>query len=140
MKVLKTMLIALTALAAPALAAKTDDSAATDGARIEFKEVKHDFGTVNENGGPVTCEFAYTNTGTSPLLILNATASCGCTRPEYSKKPLQAGKSEKIKVTYLPKGRPGEFNKTITVRTNDKKNKKVTLKISGFVNPAGLGK
>ena len=40
-----------------------------------------------------------------------------------------------IKVTYLPKGRPGEFEKTVKVRTNSKKNKKVVLKISGVVVP-----
>ena len=40
-----------------------------------------------------------------------------------------------LKVTYLPKGRPGEFNKTVTVKTNSKKHKKVTLRIKGFVTP-----
>lgn len=138
MKTLRHLFIALAALAAPALPVAAEDS--DSAARIEFQEQKHDFGTIGENGGPVSCEFTYTNTGSSPLLILNAAASCGCTRPEYSKKPLAAGKSGKIKVTYLPKGRPGEFNKTIIVRTNDKQNKKVTLKISGFVTPAASTK
>ena len=71
-------------------------------------------------------------------MVLTASASCGCTRPEYPKKPIAPGKSGKIKVTYLPEGRPGEFTKTVTVKTNAKvKNqKKVTLKIKGFVNPA----
>ena len=37
---------------------------------------------------------------------------------------------------YNPVGRPGEFTKNVTVRSNDKRHKRVTLKIKGFVNPA----
>ena len=55
--------------------------------------------------------------------------------PRYPKAPIASGKTEKIRVTYLPKGRPGEFNKSVKVRTNDPKNKKVTLRISGVVVP-----
>lgn len=101
---------------------------------VEFAELTYDFGTIEE-GGPVNHEFVFTNTGDAPLMIVKATASCGCTRPEYPKKPVKAGKQDKIKVTYLPEGRPGEFNKSITIRTNAKKGKKVTLRIKGFVNP-----
>lgn len=121
---LSTLFIASTVFAA---------SAAEPG--VEFAELSHDFGTIQEDGGPVSHEFLFTNTGDAPLMIVNATASCGCTRPEYPKKPVKAGKQDKIKVTYLPAGRPGEFNKTVTIRTNAKKGKKVTLKIKGFVNP-----
>lgn len=53
-----------------------------------------------------------------------------------SQKPIQAGKKDRIKVTYNPAGRPGEFTKNVTVRSNDKRHKRVTLKIKGFVNPA----
>lgn len=113
-----------------AMAAKTSGEPA-----IEFAESTYDFGTIAEKGGNVSHEFAFTNTGESPLLIVNATASCGCTMPKFPKEPIAAGKSGKIKVTYNPDGRPGEFHKTITVRTNSKKQKKVTLKIKGFVTP-----
>ena len=103
---------------------------------VEFPALTHDFGTIDENGGPVSHEFEFTNTGDGALMIINATASCGCTRPDYPKKPIAAGKKGKIKVTYLPAGRPGEFNKSVTVKTNAKKGRKVTLKIKGFVTPA----
>lgn len=103
---------------------------------ITFAENSHDFGTIAEEGGNVTHEFTFTNTGDEPLLIVNATASCGCTRPVYPKKPIAPGKSDKIKVTYAPKGRPGEFSKSVTVKTNAKKQKAVKLKIKGVVTPA----
>ena len=104
-------------------------------ASVVFVEKKHDFGNIKENGGPVSYEFVFTNEGESPLVIISATASCGCTMPRYPKAPIAAGKNEKIRVTYLPKGRPGEFSKSVKVRTNDPKNKKVTLHISGVVVP-----
>ncbi len=110
--------------------------ASAAGPAVEFPELVHDFGTIAENGGAVSHEFSFTNTGDAPLMIVNASASCGCTRPDFPKKPIKAGKSDRIKVTFLPAGRPGEFNKTVTIRTNAKKTKKVTLRIKGFVTPA----
>ena len=97
-----------------------------------FKETSHDFGYVKEDKGPVTHYFEFKNTGDGPLLIISAVAMCGCTRPDYPKNPLKPGESGKIKVTYNPKGRPGSFNKTVTVRTNGKA---VHLKIKGTVVP-----
>lgn len=104
---------------------------------ISFDGTTHDFGTIAEDGGNVSHEFTFTNTGDAPLMIVKASASCGCTRPTYPKKPVDPGKSAKIKVTYVPAGRPGEFNKTVTVKTNAKgENQKVVkLKISGVVIP-----
>ena len=110
--------------------------ASAAGPAVEFPELVHDFGTIAENGGAVSHEFSFTNTGDAPLMIVNASASCGCTRPDFPKKPIKAGKSDRIKVTFLPAGRPGEFNKTVTIRTNAKTTKKVTLRIKGFVTPA----
>ena len=103
---------------------------------IEFTEPKsHDFGIIAENGGPVSHEFEFTNTGDKPLVIISATASCGCTRPKYPQQPVKPGQKAKIKVTYLPAGRPGEFSKTVKVKTNAPKQKRVNLKITGTVTP-----
>ena len=102
---------------------------------ITFEDTSHDFGTIAEDGGNVTHEFKFTNTGDAPLMIVNASASCGCTRPSYPKKPVAPGKTDKIKVTYVPVGRPGEFVKTVTVKTNVKKQKTIKLKIKGTVVP-----
>lgn len=115
-------------------------AALAEGPVPAFTTTTHDFGNIKESDGPVTCEFEFTNTGDEPLVIVSANASCGCTKPEIPKKPLQPGKTSKIKVTYLPKGRPGEFNKTIRVRTNaSRPNKQVNLKINGVVLPDSKG-
>ena len=102
---------------------------------IKFKKKTYDFGTIKEADGPVSCKFEFTNTGNAPLVIISATAGCGCTKPTFDEQPIQPGKSSEIRVTYNPKGRPGEFNKNITVKTNAPGAKKVTLKISGAVVP-----
>ncbi len=117
-------------------AATTEASAPKEKeAAIKFKKKTHDFGTINEADGKVTCKFEFTNTGKAPLVIVSATASCGCTKPLFEDQPIAPGKSSEIRVSYNPAGRPGEFNKNITVKTNAPGAKKVVLKISGVVIP-----
>lgn len=95
-----------------------------------------DFGMVKEDGGPVSHEFTITNDGKGNLVVIDAKADCGCTRPEFPKAPIAPGKSGKIKVTYNPLGRPGSFDKVVTVRTNGSPSK-IRLKIRGTVTPKG---
>lgn len=102
--------------------------------KAHFDEYRFDFGNVSEKKGAVTHEFTFTNTGNGNLLIIDATATCGCTKPEYPKNPIAPGKSGKIKVTYNPLGRPGPIDRTVTVKTNGSP-KKVRLKIVGTVIP-----
>lgn len=101
---------------------------------IKFTEQTYNFGNVKEQGGPVSHEFEFFNTGNGNLVILDATAQCGCTRPEYPKNPVAPGKKGKVKITYNPVGRPGPFRKTVTLKTNAKP-RKVTLVIEGTVVP-----
>lgn len=105
-----------------------------DKASMKFTETVHNFGSIKEDGGPVTCEFPFVNEGKANLVILNATAECGCTKPAYPKQPIAPGKTGKITVTYNPLGRPGGFDKVVTIRTNGKPGK-IRLKIRGTVIP-----
>lgn len=100
-------------------------------AEIKFDKSIHDFGTFTENNSVMTCTFNFTNVGNAPLVITQCVASCGCTVPVYSDKPIAPGKTGSIKVTYNGKGRlPGHFKKIITVMTNAK-NKLTRLCIQG---------
>ena len=103
---------------------------------IEFEQTSWDFGNIPERGGNVSHDFYFTNTGDAPLVIVTVSASCGCTKPQFNEKPLAPGKREKVRITYNPKGRPGEFIKNAYVRTNAPDQKKVTIKIKGNVIPA----
>ncbi|MGL5683342.1 MAG: DUF1573 domain-containing protein [Marinifilaceae bacterium] len=99
---------------------------------MDFKEEVADFGTINENGGPVSQSFTFTNTGDKPLIIKNVRVSCGCTTPDWSKKPIPPGESGEIKVTFDPKNRPGKFMKSVTVTSTATK-PIITLTIKGNV-------
>lgn len=99
---------------------------------MKFNTEKHNFGELAE-GVMVSYEFEFVNTGNKPVKISKVTASCGCTTPYWSKEPILPGKKGKIKATYNTTGRPGNFNKSITVNSNAT-NKLVVLFISGKVN------
>lgn len=103
-------------------------------AKIEFNEYSHDFGIVKEKNGMVSHEFEFTNVGDGNLIIIEATATCGCTRPEYPQHPIAPGKKGKIKVTYNPIGRQGAIDRVVTIKTNGSP-KKVRLKLKGNVVP-----
>ena len=128
---MKRTLFILLAIVATTLAfAEKNDN----GPRAEFTPMSHDFGTIKEADGPVSFTFEFKNTGNKPLIIVDAVASCGCTRPEYTTKPIKPGKKGKVKVTYSPVGRPGAFRKTVKVKTNGTE-KVSTLTISGVTIP-----
>lgn len=102
--------------------------------KATFKETTHDFGTIKESKGAVKHTFEVVNTGDKPLIIVDAVASCGCTRPSYTAKPIKPGKKGKVEVTFSPTGRRGTFRKTVKVKTNAVE-KISTLIITGTIIP-----
>ena len=90
---------------------------ADEQANIRFTETNHDFGKIKE-GTKATYEFLYTNTGSAPLILTDVITPCSCTSPDWSKEPLLPGKSSKIIIVFDSNGKPGTFNKTITVKHN----------------------
>ena len=87
--------------------------------QLTFKEITHDFGTIGENDGYAEHIFSFTNTGDAPLTITRVTASCGCTKPDWTQAPVEPGKEGEIIITFNPRGRIGNFYKTATVFTNE---------------------
>ena len=85
---------------------------------ITFEKTEHDFGKINEEDGRVSVVFNFKNEGMSPLVLSNVRASCGCTTPTWTKEPVEPGKTGSITVTYNPNGRPGRFQKTVTITSN----------------------
>lgn len=96
---------------------------------ITFEKTEHDFGKINEGDGRVSVDFEFKNEGMAPLILSNVRASCGCTTPAWTKEPVEPGQSGKITVTYNPNGRPGRFQKTVTITSNaSEATKKVYIK------------
>jgi len=110
---------------------------AQSSAEIAFEKIEHNFGKIKEDAGPADFNFNFRNIGKVPLVISNVAASCGCTTPEWSREPILPGKSGFIKVSYNPLGRPGSFDKTVTVSANILNGSQI-LKISGEVLPKTL--
>ena len=97
---------------------------------IKFKEVKYNFGKIKQ-GVPVTHEFEFTNDGDAPLVIENATASCGCTTPKWPDQPVMKGKNNKITAGFNAAAQ-GIFDKSIFVKVKGY-DYPVEIKISGEV-------
>ena len=81
----RTLFFCILAIMAIALPASL--SAGGKKAKATFSEYRYDFGNVKEKGGLVSHEFVFTNTGDGNLLIVDATATCGCTRPNSPSPP-----------------------------------------------------
>lgn len=102
---------------------------------ITFDSDSHDFGVIHASAGKVSASYTFTNTGSSPLLILSVTnGGCGCTTPTYPKEPIMPGKKGKIVIHFDPTGRRGEFKRKVKVSTNAK-GKRPTLTFSGEIIP-----
>ena len=106
-KILSTLCVALMAVAAIAQQPV-----------ITFEKTEHDFGKINESDGRVSTVFSFKNEGMAPLVLSNVRASCGCTTPTWTKEPIEPGQTGSITVTYNPNGRPGRFQKTVTITSN----------------------
>ena len=96
---------------------------------ITFEKTEHDFGKIHEEDGRVSVVFSFKNEGMAPLVLSNVRASCGCTTPTWTKEPVEPGQTGSITVTYNPNGRPGRFQKTVTITSNaSEATKKVFIK------------
>ena len=100
---------------------------------ISFRRDLHDFGTISEKNGAVSHLFFFKNNGVRTLKIKSVETSCGCTITEWTKEEVLPGKEGQIKAVFDPVGRPGYFNKSITV-TFSPDSVPVTLQIRGNVS------
>lgn len=96
----------------------------------KFNEEKHDFGKIKQ-GVPAVYYFEITNSSSKPIVIESASASCGCTVPEYPKEPISPGATSKIKVQYSAAAM-GHFDKEVYLHLAGITDQK-TLKITGEV-------
>jgi hypothetical protein len=101
---------------------------------IIIENPEHDFGTIKEDGGPVTATFTILNATSEDIVFTSVRASCGCTTPNWTKEPIAPGKTGKVTATYNPKGHPGSFTKTVTATTNT--DERLVMYIKGVVETA----
>lgn len=105
-------------------------------AKMQFEEAEYDFGNVKE-GEVVTRTFKFKNVGEAPLVIQNASATCGCTVPQWPREPIAVGETGEIQVKFNSQGRVGTQSKTVTITANTKP-ATTTVKIKGTVEGKGV--
>lgn len=85
-------------------------------ASFKWEQTVHDFGRIPQ-GKPVTVSFKFSNVGDEPLIIKNATGSCGCTNVTYPKEPILPGQTGEVNSTFNAEA-VGVFTKTVSVESN----------------------
>jgi hypothetical protein len=103
-----------------------------EGAGMVFVSETIDYGTIAANSDGKR-EFVFTNNGNKPLIITNATGSCGCTVPSYSKEPIAPGAKGVIGVKYDTSRAGQPFTKTVTITSNATGTPSKVLTIKGNV-------
>jgi hypothetical protein len=88
-----------------------------DSTTVQMIDSVFDFGKVTD-GEKVQYNYRFKNTGAKPLVVTNATASCGCTVPQKPEKPILPGETGFIKIVFDSKGRVCTAHKTINVISN----------------------
>jgi hypothetical protein len=106
---LSTLILLLSCNGKPGSGMKGDAGIAFMDSIIEFGEL--------EFSGNGDCEFVFTNTGSTPLLVTHVRTTCGCTIPEWSEEPVNSGETGTIRVSY-DTHRIGPFRKSIYVYSN----------------------
>lgn len=99
-------------------------------ASIKFLRNEHDFKQLKFKA-ETNCSFSFENPGEIPLLIQHVKTSCGCTVPQWPKKPIKSGEKGELKIKY-DSSHPGRFRKTISVFYNGK-NSPIQLVVKGAV-------
>ncbi|MHA7129167.1 DUF1573 domain-containing protein [Algoriphagus namhaensis] len=87
------------------------------GAVISFKEKSVDFGDITQ-GDKVSHTFELTNSGSTPLIISNVAATCGCTVPKWPKDPIAPGAKAEIEVSFNSAGKMGKQNSVVRIYSN----------------------
>lgn len=105
---------------------------------LQFTAPVHDFGTLKEEQQSAEHVFTFVNTAKVPLTLTDVKPSCGCTAPKWSTDPVAPGATGNVTAVYTTTGRPGKFEKFITVKAKvagSEAEQVVVLTIRGDVTP-----
>ena len=87
--------------------------------QLEIAERYHSFGQIKRRGGEVKHRFVGVNSGDKPLVIVDASVNCNCTRIKHSIRPVKPSDTTYIDVTFAPRTQPlGPFRKAIQLKSN----------------------
>ena len=85
---------------------------------VQLIDSVYNFGKIVEDE-KVEYSYRFKNTGSNPLVIFSAHASCGCTIPEKPEKPILPGEIGTLKVVFNSAGKKNQhIDKEINVSSN----------------------
>lgn len=98
-----------------------------------FEKTFISLGAVQDKQEPIKIVYNYQNIGKGKVTITDIKADCGCSKPQWDKKPISFNQKGEIVVYFFPKELSGNQNKTITVFTDGEPNV-YYLKFSAFID------
>jgi Protein of unknown function (DUF1573) len=104
-------------------------------AAFNFRETSFDFGKI-QSGDTVSHDFGFVNTGNTPLLISDVSATCGCTAVNWPRNPIMPQQSGNIKIQFSKRHDPGQHSKTAIIKANTV-GAYTVLRIKALVSDAG---
>lgn len=102
------------------------------GGVVRFDSLVHDFGQITTADGPQAHVFTVTNISSEDMVIFAVMTTCGCTKVNWTREAIPAGKNGTISVTYANDEGPYPFDKTIKVYLSSLE-KPVILHLKGAV-------
>ena len=113
--------------------AESQEKAVEPGPKITFEKVVYDFGEIGP-GLKKSCEFKFTNTGDSLLVITKVEGCCGVTT-KLDKMQYAPAESGIITVEYNASTTAGIMSRQLYVLSNDKVNPRAPLTIRAKIVP-----
>lgn len=102
---------------------------------IKFENELYDFGEITQ-GEKVKFTYKFTNVGESDLVISSAKGSCGCTVPDWPRKPIAPGESAEIRVVFNSEGKNGKQHKKVSVIANTQPSTTIVALTGNIIKPA----
>ncbi len=104
--------------------------------KVVVDKTEYDFGTVDIEASGGSHDFVFTNQGDGPLSLTAGGTSCRCTMSKLDKSEIAPGKSTKVALTWKPIDRPGPYQQSAKILTNDPAKPSITLTVGGRVTAA----
>jgi hypothetical protein len=104
--------------------------------KVVVDSADFDFGSVDIAASGGSHEFKFTNQGKGPLKLNEGGTSCRCTMSKLGQEEISPGGSTKVTVTWKPIDKPGPYQQTAKILTNDPATPQVVLTVAGRVTAA----
>lgn len=104
--------------------------------KVVVDKAEYDFGTRDIEASSGSHDFLFTNQGDGPLSLTEGGTSCRCTMSKLGQEKISPGGSTKVTITWKPVDKPGPYQQTAKILTNDPAQPQITLTVSGRVTAA----